>query len=772
MTNNKKYIGENKFLETQKEDDISFSELWKSVLRKKKWAYASSIIIFTGTLIYTINQRIFNPTYKGTFAVLIKNPFDTQMEKGGEGLKNVGLSFGAGLSSNSLTKIEINTLIRLLKSPGFVEPVAINHDIKPINLSKSITITQPGYNWSNLEDVLLVKVTLKDRVQGQKVLTSLSNLFLEESLKRKRQKLNDGLNFLKKEEPIIKSRENKLQSELEAFREKNNLIDPIGEAKILKEQKILIEKNIMNLESNNKLLNDVKEEIKNGSLSARGFQEKFGDGLIVSDFNPNLLSQLITVEEELAVAKTKYTPESSIIKGLQSRLNQIQPLLLKNQLEAVETAINLNQGRIKNDINQAKKLESQFNKLPVLIKEYSRIYQKLEFANQNLINLNATIADYQLRIAQSTVPWRIIAEPEIDPVPIKPSFVKNLSYGLVISTFFGLLIALIRDRFDYVYHSAEEIAESCKTIVIGYFPFIKNFESLRGEKKASTEFIKFLKNDENSNVFNKSSYQKFFFTEALRNIYTSINLLKTENQLKSLLITSSVPKEGKTLFNILLSKTVAEMGQRVLLIDADMRKPSIDTRLGINNFLGLSNILSDNTMALDEVIQKESLIRNLDIITSGPVPPDPTRLLNSEVFKKFIDELYSLKKYDFILFDAPPVLGLADSLLISKCVSGVILIVGLERTNRSFPNESLNSLKTSTSNILGVVANGTKESVGNSGRYYGTYETYANYSEELNNEQKSPSESLHEKNISKFILNKTKNLYLKISKFLTKFLDN
>ena len=295
-------------------------------------------------------------------------------------------------------------------------------------------------------------------------------------------------------------------------------------------------------------------------------------------------------------------------------------------------------------------------------------------------------------------------------VPIKPSFRKNLQFGLILSIIFGLLIALIRDRMDHVFHSANEIKDTLNFPILGEIPYIDKFADSRSEKKELVSLLDFEKpNKEDIELNNrKDIYQRFFYTEALRNLFTSIRFSKTDGSIKTLSITSSLPQEGKSLLNILLAKTLNDMGERVLIIDADMRRPQIHNRLGLNNILGLSNLLTDNTISLDKVIQSIPSFKNLSVITAGTIPPDPTKLLGSKRFKEILSELKSSKKYDIIIFDTTPILGLADTILLSENLDGVILLIGLGTVDRSLPKESLIRLQTTKTNFLGIVANAIK----------------------------------------------------------------
>ena len=159
-------------------------------------------------------------------------------------------------------------------------------------------------------------------------------------------------------------------------------------------------------------------------------------------------------------------------------------------------------------------------------------------------------------------------------------------------------MALLRDKFDNVYHSAEEVRNELKYPFLGHVPYVDYFKDIRDEQKSIVDDISLINNNENI-----ESYDRFFYQESLRNIYTSLRFLNSDNPIKVITMTSSIPKEGKSLINILLAKTLSEMDLKILQIDADLRKPQIHSRLGLNNLTGLSNLLTNPDLTLSEVTQ-------------------------------------------------------------------------------------------------------------------------------------------------------------------------
>ena len=288
--------------------------------------------------------------------------------------------------------------------------------------------------------------------------------------------------------------------------------------------------------------------------------------------------------------------------------------------------------------------------------------------------------------------------------------------------FIGAVVAAIRDRQNHVFNYPGDVEKDLNYTLLGNLPHVGVFKELREQKSSVLDLLE----KENSNDQKIDSYQRFFFQEAFRNLYTSIRFLDTTQDVKTIVLTSSLPKEGKTLTNILLAKTLSDLGVKVLLIDADLRKPQIHFRLGLNNLNGFSNLLTDPEMKVENVINKVKNYENWDVITGGTLPPDPTRLLGSQRFKSILEKLKKSGKYEIILLDSPPVLGLADSLLIAQETDGIIILIGLGTVDRSLPKESINKIKSLGLNFYGLVTNQAKSNPNNLNNKYG-YSSYGGY---------------------------------------------
>lgn len=214
-------------------------------------------------------------------------------------------------------------------------------------------------------------------------------------------------------------------------------------------------------------------------------------------------------------------------------------------------------------------------------------------------------------------------------------------------------------------------------------------------------------------------HPKSIISEQYRTLRTNIKFSKTD-KLKSLLVTSAVQAEGKSTIAANITYLLAEEGQRVLFIDADLRKPTVHYTYQLKNTIGLSLVLS-NQSDLESCIQKSD-IDNLDILTSGPIPPNPSELLGSKRFETMLAEAESL--YDWIIFDTSPLLAVTDTQLLANRVDGTIVVVNIEETSKKMTKKAMGLLRNVDAKIIGVVMNNmTSQNVNTyySSRYYHSY---------------------------------------------------
>lgn len=207
-------------------------------------------------------------------------------------------------------------------------------------------------------------------------------------------------------------------------------------------------------------------------------------------------------------------------------------------------------------------------------------------------------------------------------------------------------------------------------------------------------------------------------TEAYRVIRTSIQFAQAGKELKTLAVTSCTPNEGKSMTVANLAVVLTQAGNSVLLIDCDMRNPTVHKNFNLSNKVGLSSCISMGT-ALSDAVQKTS-IEGLYALTGGVIPPNPSELLGSEQMKNVLQR--AKEQYDYVLIDTPPVMPVTDALIVSRFVDGMILVIASAEIKVEMARDVKNQLVNAGANILGVVLNKVRSE--HHGYGYGYYYYY------------------------------------------------
>ncbi|WP_344358088.1 polysaccharide biosynthesis tyrosine autokinase [Brachybacterium phenoliresistens] len=265
-------------------------------------------------------------------------------------------------------------------------------------------------------------------------------------------------------------------------------------------------------------------------------------------------------------------------------------------------------------------------------------------------------------------------------VPSSPDLVQNAILGTLAAVLVGVCAAVVRDLLDSKLRSPQDLKLLTDAPVLASIPTFRT----RGS------FASGLVHDPQGN-----------HAEAYRELRTNLRFLEMRGRSRSVLVTSSVKGEGKSTTAINLAAALARSRRRVLLVDADLRDPSVHRCLGVEGGAGLSTVLIGDAL-LEDVVQPLDL-ENLTVLASGPVPPNPSELLDSAEMEAFLQE--ATATYDIVILDSPPVLAVADALVLSRMVSAVAFVAGCRTVQRNQASRALRKLQHVRARILGVVLN-------------------------------------------------------------------
>ena len=262
----------------------------------------------------------------------------------------------------------------------------------------------------------------------------------------------------------------------------------------------------------------------------------------------------------------------------------------------------------------------------------------------------------------------------------------------------SLMIIFMLFYFDNTVKDQEQVEEKTNLPVLGSVPLV----SKKKEDKSKDLIVH---NDPKSPI-----------SEGIRTIRTNLQFSNVDTVNKKIMITSSMPGEGKSFTSANLATAFAQDGNKVLIVDCDMRKGRVHKIFEISNSKGLSNLLIDNIEKNYKKYIKKTKIENLEVLPSGTVPPNPSELLNSEANKKLIDILE--REYDYIIFDCVPINGLPDSLIMTNLVNKVMIVCAANVTPTELLQKTKTSLQNVDANIAGIIVNKTKTAYN---KYYGHY---------------------------------------------------
>jgi len=714
------------------------------VLRRKKVIIAFFAIVLVTTLIGTVSTE---PVYKATAKVEIslENPkvvnFDQVVELETQSAEFYETQYLL-LKSKALAKQVVEKLNLGQhpeynpeeQTPGIIDRIkyAIFGTISSaIGGVKNLFIRPEAESASGQEDVYIGEMTKQDNLVNAFVggltispvgnsrlvdisfeshdrklaadaVNTLADTFIEWLMNRKLDATKQGRDFLKKQIEQAQSNLEQSEARLNEFAKSNDIVSL--------DQKMNITYHTF-AELNDALAKAETERIAKESLYKHVMAGNVSSlPLVVND------PYIQNLKAEHAMAKSEYSQMSATFKSGYPKLKEVGAKVAELQRKIDEAQGSI-ANSVKSDYEAAQKkeesLRESYEKQKVLASalndksiEYNILKREVE-SNETIYNtLLQRLKETEVSSAIKASNIQVVDYAQIPLFPFKPNVTLNLLFACIIGLGGGVLIAFIIEYFDNTIKSPEEIRDKMKFPVLGGV-----FEAKQADSLAAPVEKTFLM-DPRSHI-----------AEAFRTIRTSLLLSTPGKPPRSILITSCFPAEGKTTVSINLASSFAQAGSKVLLLEADLRRPRIGNVLG-NNGYGLSSYLTGNAGLEDVVTHGE--IPNMYVLPVGPIPINPAELLGSSQMKELIDIL--TQEYDYIIVDGPPALGFVDSHILSSLVDGVAVVVRAGKTPRTSIRDLIEKLWNLRANFLGVIVNGIE--LNQNSYYYKSYNYYYGENEE------------------------------------------
>lgn len=710
-------------LPEESEGGLNIGQLLRTLQRR--WLLIVGITLVT-TAAAVAKVLTETPTYAGTLEILIQ-PLTAENE--------VISSVPETLTSRdeTITTVLDQDLLKILGSQQVLMPIVekvktryvaacgapATAEVEMINelcyrtISRSLSLSSLNKD----SDILQVNYRDPDPQKVLTVLKAVSETYLDYSLDSKQADISRGIEFVEQKLPDLEDKVGLLQSRLQTLRADNNLIDPDSRSAQLSSEISSFSQTQQELEVELKQARDTYQDLQ--AQQQQPSETNASSALAQNPRYQSLLDSLLALDAQIAEASTIYLPTSPDMEVLKEQRQNLLSLLTQQgqqsekeltsrirELETRKRAIEQTMQGLNDDVDQ----------LSGISREYTDIQRELQVATENLTQFLTKREALEIDAAQREIPWEVITPPT-EPQPIRESLPQNLLLGGMLGLLLGTGAALLLDKSGGVIHSDEEIRRYTRLPILGRIPY-QNFSPAFAEKVSMTESLQYVGASIRSDRFETngfkpekpldekqppSPYANDSFSESFRSLYTNIRLTDSKNSVRAISISSVMPSEGKSTVALHLAEAAAAMGQRVLLVDADLRNPQLHNYLELSNEKGLTNLFSGESNPA--LIQKFLPEPNMHFIAAGSAPFEPARLFSSRSMRLFTEKVRTA--FDLVIYDTPPLLGQSDAFLIADYADGLLLVTQPGKLKQTLLDRAMEQLKIADIKVLGVV---TRES--------------------------------------------------------------
>ena len=718
---------------SEEKSEIGYGQLLNILLRRFVWFGGAIVSTVAIAIALTLKE---DPVYQSSMQLLVEPNYR----------QTVDITSGQQQGRRSSTsQTDYATQLNLMRSKSFVEQTVeqlrsdypdVCEPSEPLadcadSLQNALTLSQVAEGDAKT-GIFKATFTGEDPEIVQSFLESLGNVYLNYNQEQQEQRLKRGLSLVNQQIESVQENLAVSREALKEFRESENLIDPEQQSLTVAESLRQIEQSKVEVETQ---YLDVQAEYSalQEQLSADPQSAMIASRLSQSSRYQQLLNALQETELALEQRRSLYAEADPGVQDLlsqrQGNISLLQAevervlgdvpaqvnldetaLLTEGQLSEIElglvsslvqSTVNLQSIRARrNGLDQAaNQLSAELAKYPSLIAEYDRIKPEAQIQQQSLEQLLQLRQELSNELAQGGFSWDIV-EPSQLGEKISPQPKQNIMLGVVAGIFIGGVLAFGREAIDTVVRTSDQLKKQVALPLLGVIPEIPT-------RKADA-LLSMLDSERIPNDSLAIS-QSQPFRDAVDLIYKTIQLTHSQ-PLSSLLVTSALAEEGKTTLSIGLALSAARSHQRVLLIDANFRNPSLHQYLGLLNIQGLSTQLHPNLSHWNKTkISPVSLSysgTSVDVLLAGAVPEDPMSLLSSVQMRQVLEK--AEKTYDLVIVDAPAISGLADGLQLASMCDASILVSRLDQITQTDLTHAMAMLD--QVNTIGIVANGHRES--------------------------------------------------------------
>lgn len=697
-------------------EEIDFQKYW--LVLKRRWFPA--VVVFGSVVgIATLSALFEKPVYEGTGKLLIKSPNNVtsalREEKSGQKSQDFGEISSLGLKSDPL-----QTETELIRSTPVLQQTIdtlnlTNQQGEP--LTPATLLGRLSLKNIPATDLLEVSYEGSDPEEAARVTNQLMQIYLQNNILANRDEAVTARKFISQQLPKTEANVSQAEAALRKFKEKYNVV-------ALDEEASSTVSTIASLEDQ---VSNAKAELNDVSAHASSLRNQVGmsskAAITASSLGQDpgvksALEELRQVESQLAVERTRFQEthpaivelrqkQAALRKQLQGQVQSVsgqrtqqpgrnvQTAEIKQQLSADLVRIEADRLGLENRVATLSSVlaaqKQRAGSLPQLEQRQNELERTLEAAQSTYNTLLRRLEEIRVEENRNVANARIVETADVPEKPAASSKKLKLAAGGIIGLLLGIATAFLLDLLDPSLKTVKESKELFGYTVLGVIPAFGKAKKLLPAHGSALATSSLMVRD----------LPRSPISETYRMVQANLKYLNSDQVPKVVVVTSSVPQEGKSTLSANLAAAMARPGRRVLLVDGDMRRPSQHHIWNLSNKVGLSDVLTEQAELLS-VTQK--VLPHLEVLTAGAMPLNPVDLLDSASTTTFIHQASS--RYDFVIIDSPGLNIAADASILGKMADGVLLVVRPGVVDHASAAASQDLLQKLGQNVLGQVVNG------------------------------------------------------------------
>jgi capsular exopolysaccharide synthesis family protein len=696
-------------------EDIDFQKYW--LILKRHWLPGAVVwgTVVTLAAFVGFSQK---PTYEATGKLRFKKQNTTSAL-----VTEAGDKIGQLDTLNS-KDTPLDTEAEVLKSVPIVNQTIAELNLKdkkgePVSYENFIKNLKVGTVRGT--DVLGISYKSGEREEALATVDRLMKIYIKTNILSNRAEAAAAGKFINGQLPKVENTVHQADAALRIFKQQNNIVNLEEETKGA----------VAAIENLDQQISSTQAEIEKLTGQTTELQKKMGmtseEALANNSLNQSVAVQqafekLKQVEDQLAIERTRFLEDNPIIISLKSKQAALQAILEERTKQVVGNQTQISyQSLQKSDENQGGKLQEglteslvsseaerralinqlasfirsraaykqRLNSIPQLEQTQRELQRKLDAAQLNYELLLKNRGQVELAENQNVGNAQIVS-PAVTPKSAGSSKKMFVIAGIVVGSLLYVVTAFIFELGDRSIKTTKEIRNIFRYTLLGMIPLSRKKVSFTG-----------MKTEGNSPEHEVLNSPHSIVSEAYRMLQANLRFLSPDRELKVIVVTSSVPKEGKSTVSTNLAVAIAQLGSRVLLIDADLHHPQQHHIWQLTNEVGLSEVIVGQTELKKAVKQ---VMPNLDVLPCGVIPPNSLALLGSQRMNSLIEDFSTI--YDFVIVDTSPLLLVADALTLSKMSDGILLVSRPGVIDKVSAKATQELLVQSGQKVLGLVVNG------------------------------------------------------------------